>query len=130
MAWAIDEPVNDKPVFSIPTAQSVDEDAKLVLHGVSIYDVDSKYLGSDEKLFVSMSVISGSLHLSHSLDYNRLTFTVGDGRDDSVLSFSGSLDAINLALKDLMYTGDADANSKYVTEILTLHISENRQHGH
>ena len=39
-----------------------------------------------------------------------LTFTVGDGADDAAMVFSGSLNAVNTALDELVYLAPADYN--------------------
>jgi hypothetical protein len=117
------ESQNDQPTFSIPAPQMVNEDTTLLINGVGIYDVDINDLGGGNAKFqVTMSVVSGRLSLLGSVE--KLHFTVGDGKEDTSMTFTGSLYAINNALGRLTYLGDSDSNFEQAFEALTLHITD------
>ncbi|BDA75224.1 hypothetical protein CAL7716_093900 [Calothrix sp. PCC 7716] len=104
-------PVNDDPINTVPTQQTVDEDVKLVFdaankNAISIVDVDA--VEGTGRVEVKLSVGKGLLTLSNTSD---LTFTEGDGVSDSKLTFTGTVDKINQALNGLLYLGNQDSNS-------------------
>lgn len=97
--------VNDAPVNTVPTAQTVNEDTALVFTGpnaISVADVDA--VGS---IKVTISATHGLLSLS---GITGLTFTTGDGTADATMTFTGSISDINTALTGLKYQPDANFN--------------------
>lgn len=98
---------NDPPTLSIPSMQSLAEDSSIHIYGISIYDAD------DEPLFVKMSVSAGKLSIKSSAD---LTFSSGSGVSSQSMAFTGSSEAINMALQEIVYIPDADFNSLQHTE--------------
>jgi hypothetical protein len=107
--------VNEAPVNSVPGFQTVDEDTALVLSGantISISDVDA--FGGDET--VTLQVGHGALTLNGTTG---LAFSLGDGAADSIMTFSGTVAAINAALNGLSYQGNQDFNGPESISITT-----------
>src|SRR5439155_3983686 len=100
--------VNDAPANSVPGAQSVNEDTALVFSAgngnlISVSDVDA---GSGA-LRVTLAAGNGTLTLSGT---SGLTFSNGSGAGDALMSFTGTLSAINAALAGMSFLGNADYN--------------------
>lgn len=111
--------VNDAPVITVPSAQSVDEDGTLTLSTgngnlISIADVDV----SSSALQVIVSVTNGTLTLAQTTG---LTFTSGDGTTDATMTFTGTLTNINAALDGLQYDPTADYNG---SALLSIQVSD------
>jgi hypothetical protein len=107
--------VNDAPVNSLPAPQSTNEDTPLTLTGatkVSVSDVDA---GSDA-IKVDLSVSHGTFSLGGTTG---LSFTTGDGTNDSAMVFTGSQSDINAALDGLSYTPTANYNGPDSLHIVT-----------
>jgi hypothetical protein len=99
-------PVDDAPLNTVPPAQTVAEDGSLVFstangNAISVSDVE----GSAQT--VTLNVTNGTFSLN---GVTGLTFTQGDGTADGVMTFSGSVAAINAALQGASYTPNADYN--------------------
>jgi len=90
-------PVNDAPVINAPADQTVDEDTTLTIDGVTISDIDAR----GGELVVTLTTNNGTLTLN---DTTGLTFDVGDGTDDPLMTLRGDLDTINAALDGLSYS--------------------------
>jgi len=95
-------PQNALPVNSVPGSQVLAENATLVFSTangnlISISDADA---GTGD-LEVTLSVSDGTLTLFQTTN---LSFSVGDGSADAVMTFTGSQTDINLALDGLQYT--------------------------
>ena len=106
-------PVNDAPVIEVPTMQTVDEDAELVILGVSVDDIDV-----DEGTgIVEVSLVSGNGIMSLA-GTEGLSFMVGDGTDDAEMTFQGTLADINGALAGLSFAGDLDFNGDETVAVL------------
>ncbi|MBT4223246.1 MAG: tandem-95 repeat protein, partial [Opitutae bacterium] len=96
-------PVNDTPVNIIPTDQLLVEDTSLTFsmantNSLTVSDPDEDaFLGN---LTVSLQSTNSVVSLS---GVNGLTFTIGNGDEDSILLFSGSPSNINSALEGLIY---------------------------
>lgn len=98
--------VDDPPVNGVPPSQTVAEDNALIFstangNAISVSDVE----GGVQT--VTLNVTNGSFSLSGIAG---LTFTQGDGTADGVMTFSGSVAAINAALQGARYTPTADYN--------------------
>lgn len=96
-------PVNDAPVLTAPTAQTVLEDVTTPISGIVVGDLDS---GSG-LLEVSLTAANGTLSLNSTSGIN---LTTGTGNRDRNLVFTGSLDAVNAVLAGLTYQGDRNFN--------------------
>jgi len=94
-------PVNDAPVITVPSNQSATEGTDLRISGISINDVDV----NNGNLTVAISAVSGLLSLD---SLNGLSFTTGDGTQDSTLIFQGTQSAVNAALSALTYRANAN----------------------
>nr|WP_256834456.1 DUF4347 domain-containing protein [Pseudomonas oleovorans] len=97
--------VNDAPANSLPAAQSVNQDASLVFSSgngnlISISDVDA----GAGILRVTLSASNGLLSLAGT---SGLSFSTGDGSNDSIMTFNGTLIDINNALNGLSYSPTA-----------------------
>ena len=101
---------NSAPTVTNPGAQAVDEDTDLVITGLAIGDIDA---GSSD-LEVTLSVSDGVLTLGQTTG---LTFTTGDGTQDSTIVFRGDLQDINAALDGLIYRGDLNFNGADTLQI-------------
>ncbi|MFS8085237.1 MAG: hypothetical protein ACMG6H_06370, partial [Acidobacteriota bacterium] len=91
--------VNDAPVNHVPGAQNIPLNASFVFsagtgNAIFISDVDA---GTDA-LRVTIQATDGTITLNGTAG---LSFTVGDGTDDSVMTFTGSLANINAALQGM-----------------------------
>ncbi|MEO1401710.1 MAG: Ig-like domain-containing protein [Cyanobacteria bacterium J06635_1] len=105
---------NDVPMISLPTAPSVEEDSSSnTISGIAIADGDS----DDQS--VTIGVTNGTISLNGTTG---LSFTFGDGTDDSTLIFSGALADVNTALNDLTFTPTADFNGTATIQLQTTDI--------
>ena len=98
-------PVNDAPVNAVPATQIVSTGLSLIFsvaggNAITVSDIDA----GSAPLQVTLSVTHGNLTLS---GIGGLSFAAGDGSADTIMSFSGSLAALNTALDGLRYTPDA-----------------------
>ncbi len=112
--------VNDAPVNTMPGAQSVSEDALLTFTpSPSIQDVDAGAGG----VKVTLSVGHGVLTLA---GMSGLSFTTGDGTNDSTMTFTGTVNDVNAALLGLTYKGNQDYNG---SDTLTLTTNDEGRTG-
>jgi CshA-type fibril repeat protein len=100
-------PVEDAPLNGVPGGQTVAEDGTLTFstangNAISISNPDGAGVHT-----VTMNVTNGSFSLS---GVTGLTFTEGDGTSDSVMTFTGTVAAINAALQGARYVPTADYN--------------------
>jgi hypothetical protein len=96
--------VNDAPTVSVPGAQSMTEDTTLTMSGgrtISIADIDA---GSGS-VQVTITGTGGTLTLS---GLTGLTFSVGDGTADAVMTFTGTVTNINNAIDSMVFTATPD----------------------
>ncbi|QLF92922.1 DUF4347 domain-containing protein [Pseudomonas sp. ABC1] len=94
--------VNDAPVNNLPAAQTVFQDGSLVFNSangnlITITDVDVG--GNTVKL--SLTSVNGQMTLGSIVG---LSFSTGDGTNDTSMVFTGTLAAINAALNGLTFT--------------------------
>lgn len=92
-------PINDAPVNSVPGSQNATLNATLIFSAananlISISDVDA---GSDP-VQVTLKATDGTLTLSTT---SGLSFITGDGTDDPLMAFTGSVANINAALNGM-----------------------------
>ena len=76
------------------------------------------------KCLCTLSVVNCHSETKVKRKLQALTFTTGDGIEDSAMAFRGTLTAINFALSRLEYTGNSNSNSEYAEESLTLWICD------
>ena len=100
--------INDAPVNTVPGAQSIPEDLPLSFDSVfgnvlAVTDIDS----GTGSIRVQLSAVNGLLTLSTTAG---LSFAggAGDGVDDSTMSFTGTLAAVNTALDGLRFVSATD----------------------
>jgi hypothetical protein len=110
--------VNDPPVNSMPSPQSIIEDTPLTLstaggNAIAISDVDA---GSGGILKVTLSAADGTLTLA---SLTGLTFTTGSGSGDTTMTFTGIAGDINTALDGLVYTPTPNFNGATTITIVT-----------
>ncbi len=103
---------NADPVNTLPSSSpSIFEDsADNTIAGISIADGDS-----DDQT-VTMTVTNGTVSLSDPLS---VSFTTGDGTDDSSTVFNGTLANINSNLNNLKFTPTADYDGTASIQIQT-----------
>ena len=89
-------PVNDAPVNTVPGAQNTTLLVNHTIAGISVVDVDI----SSSDMQITLSTDIGTLSLSQTTG---LTFTTGDGTEDSSLVFTGTLSNVNAALNNLVF---------------------------
>ena len=94
--------VNDAPVIAAPAPQITSEDTSLVFsigsgNAISVSDVDAE----SDAVQVTLTASNGVITLSGIAG---LSFTTGDGSADPLLSFTGTLTAINAALNGLTFS--------------------------
>ncbi len=100
---------NDPPVNNVPPGtQTVPEDGLLFFstansNRIGVSDPDAR-LGTN-RLRVTLEVTNGTLRLS---TVTGLTFTTGDGTDDAVMTFEGTIPDLNTALNNLRFQPTAD----------------------
>jgi hypothetical protein len=108
---------NDAPVNTVPGAQSTNEDTALVfnlVNGNPIQIADADALSSSVQ--VTLSVSNGVLTLAGTAG---LSFTTGDGTNDAMLVFTGTVANINTALATLTYTPTANYSGADTLSIVT-----------
>ncbi len=109
--------VNDAPINSVPGPQFTSEDTALVFSTVggnliSIGDVDA----ASNPLQVTLTATNGTITLSQT---SGLSFIVGSGAGDAVMTFTGTLADLNAALDGLSFAPTADFNGAANLQIVT-----------
>ena len=99
--------VNDAPVTTTPGVQSTAPGVPVIFStangdAISITDVDA----GTSQIWCRMEATNGTLTLSQTAGLN-FTGGVGDGTNDPVMSFNGTLAAINSALNGMRFTPNA-----------------------
>ena len=107
--------VNDAPVNSVPTGQTVQQDGSLVFSAangnpISVSDVD---IGGNT-MRVTLTATHGLLTLSSSTG---LVFTVGSGSGNGTMTFEGTLSDINNALNGLTFNPNSGYNGGAAIQI-------------
>ena len=99
--------VNDPISTNAPATATLDEDSvNFAVTGLSIADVDAQ-LAPAGVYEVTLSATQGVLTLT---TLTGLTFTSGDGTNDTTMTFHGTLSDINTALATAKYTPNANYN--------------------
>jgi hypothetical protein len=100
-------PVNDAPELTAPTSINAAKGSSVTVAGLSVADVDSTHPIPNTATYeieVTLSVEHGTLTLTrgHGL-------AMSSGADGTAsMTFTGTLDQINVALSELVYTPDDD----------------------
>jgi hypothetical protein len=110
--------VNDAPVNTVPGTQATVTDlAEIFSSGIgnpiSIGDAD---VGTVASMQVQLSGTNGTVTLSGVVG---LTFSVGDGTNDAVMTFTGTLAAINTALAGARITPTTSFNGTATLQVST-----------
>ncbi len=109
--------VNDAPTNTVPSATSVNEDAALVISGISIADVDA----GTANVSVTLTVASGTLTVSTNVVIGVTSGAIG-GNGSSTLTITGSQSAINATLAStsgVTYRGTLNFNGSDVLTVTT-----------
>ncbi|HWR60900.1 MAG TPA: FG-GAP-like repeat-containing protein [Clostridia bacterium] len=98
--------VNDAPTNTVPVAQSVNEDMVLIFstadaNFIQVSDPDAGMA----LIEVTLTATEGVLTLNGT---TALSFDVGDGNEDSLMTFTGTLSDINTALNGLAFAPTAE----------------------
>ncbi len=115
---ALITPVNDAPVNNVPSPQAGTPDTPYVFTGaqtVTITDIDA----GDSPMLVALRADHGTITLASTAG---LSFTSGDGSDDALVGFSGSLTSINTALAGMSVTPESGYNG-----LITMTLISNDQ---
>jgi hypothetical protein len=94
-------PVNDAPVNTLPAARTTDVDQQVLFlpTQVAVADADA----GAAQLEVSLAATDGVVSLGGTPG---LTFLAGDGRDDTAMTFRGTLTRVNSALNNMRFRPD------------------------
>jgi hypothetical protein len=109
--------VNDAPVNAVPAAQAVDQDAALIFSSgngnlISISDVDAG--GGTTR--VTLTASNGLITLSGTTG---LSFIVGSGAYDGIMTFEGTIANINAALNGTIFSPTPGYNGAASLQITT-----------
>jgi hypothetical protein len=108
---------NMPPVNTVPSAQTINEDGMLLFAsatgtGISITDGDA---GTSD-VEVTLTASGGTLTLPSS---RGLAFTTGDGSDDAVMTFTGTIAEINAALEGMTFLAASGFTGTAAVQITT-----------
>ena len=106
--------VNQPPTLSVPASIAVAEDGKVPIAGIAVADPDVEN-DFDGMLKLTLSASKGTLSLGA---VTGLSFLVGDGAADSILSFTGGLSHLQAALRSLEYAPKAQFSGVDVVNVL------------
>ncbi|TXI59724.1 MAG: DUF4347 domain-containing protein, partial [Limnohabitans sp.] len=110
--------VNDAPVLTVPTAQTVVEDKPLSITGISIADIDISQrtdgTTANNNVSATISVLNGIVSLATE---SGLTITSGANRS-ATMTIQGSLTSVNTAIATLVYEADANYHGQDTLTVL------------
>ncbi len=112
-------PVNDAPILTVPSGQTVDQNANSLIAGVSVADLD---LGTGNET-ITISAANGLVSLGVTTG---LTFAQGTGSPAASITASGTLSALNNALNSLIYRSNASFQG---TDTISLLVNDNGNTG-
>jgi ELWxxDGT repeat protein/VCBS repeat-containing protein len=112
-------PVNDAPVLTVPGEQAANENTNARITGVSVNDVDA----GSSNVTVNLSAGNGTLSLT---SITGLSFTSGNGNQNTNMVFSGTLAAVNSALNSLVYKSNPNFNG---TDTVNVSVNDNGNTG-
>jgi hypothetical protein len=101
--------VNDAPINTVPSVQSVNEDTLLSITGISVNDVDGNLATTQ------LTVTNGNVNV----DISGGATISGGANDSSTLTLSGTQAQINAALATLAYQGDLNYNASDTLTVLS-----------
>ena len=105
------------PQISLPVSETLTEDSSLIFSAATGNAITVNDLNGD-----TLTVTISATHAEISLSQNTgLSFSSGDGLQDDVMVFSGTIADINVALDGLIYNSNADF---YGNAILSLNVSD------
>ncbi|WP_151193823.1 DUF4347 domain-containing protein [Cysteiniphilum sp. JM-1] len=104
-------PVNDAPINSVLTAQSVQEDVLTTITGLSVSDVDV----SSGTISTALSVTNGTLNVSLAGGAS----IISGANNSANVTLSGTITQINAALATVQYQSNLHYNGADVLTILT-----------
>ena len=109
---------NTAPITSLPTAPTVNEDDinVAIANDINITDADT------DNQTVTLTITGGTA----SIGTSNLSFTTGDGANDSAMVFSGTLAHINIALDAMTFTPTSNLNG---TNAAAIQIATNDGNG-
>jgi hypothetical protein len=116
--------VNDPPVNTVPGVQTINEGATLAFTGATQISISDPDAGAGDDIQVSLVLSStvspppGGLTLSTT----GLNFSVGDGTNDSTMTFIGTKTDVNAALATLTYTP-----ASFFSGVVTLTVTTDDQ---
>ncbi len=117
--------VNDPPENTVPVSQSTAEDTTLVFQESSNSLIQIWDDAESELVQVTLTATNGTLTLSgiDGLDFEFVGDSEGTpqgtGTDDAVMTFRGTVDAINAALDGMSFTPTEDYNGSASVRIVT-----------
>ena len=110
--WTI-KTINIAPTITVPSAQTINEDASLTLSGTKLVSVaDSDANGASERL--TLTVTSGRLTLASTTG---LTVTAG-ANNSATVTVTGTLANLNTALEGLVYAPMSNFNGSDTLTVL------------
>ncbi|HWT91709.1 MAG TPA: tandem-95 repeat protein [Solirubrobacteraceae bacterium] len=113
---------NSAPVNTVPGARTTNEDTAVTFTGATKLAVtDDNVDDATGELEVDLDVDHGTLTLDGTTG---LTFSTGDGTNDTAMTFKGSPANINAALDGLVYTPDANYGGSDTLTIETDDLGE------
>ncbi len=107
--------INDAPINQVPGTLVTGVNTPLTLSGanaIQISDVDA----ASSNVRVTLTAASGTLTLSST---SGLTFTTGDGTNDSNIVFTGTIASINAALDGMQFTPTNGFSGSAAVTLLT-----------
>ena len=105
---------NDAPIVSLPAAPEVDEDTPLTFAGDSLISISDR---DDDAQEVTIAITDGTFALSQT---DGLTFDDnGDGTTTGTMTFTGSLEDINAALLNAVFTPNDNFNGEATLTVTT-----------
>jgi hypothetical protein len=107
--------VNDAPVNTVPGDQTTDVDTPLTFSGARLVSISDADAGTNA-VRVTLTATNGAATLSGTTG---LTFTAGDGTDDAVMTFTGTVADINAALDGLIFEPAASFTGEATLQIAT-----------
>jgi plastocyanin len=112
---------SDVPVINLPTVPPVTEDSQNVAIGAALLGNIIISDGDQDSQTVTLTITGGTV----SLATNGLTFSLGDGIADRVMTFNGSLADVNAALASLSFTPDANLSGADAASIRVDTLDDN-----
>ena len=114
--------VNDAPTLQIPTDKYTDEDTPIDISDILVNDIDI----ADSEMKMDIFVENAGITLS---TVDGLSFIAGDGENDSQLTFTGSMDNINVAANIITFTPEEHFNGVVTVQVTINDIGGNGSGG-